>query len=388
MSVLRMGLIVNPLAGMGGVLGLKGSDLTDIRRRANTIGSNDFTHSMKRVQRALSVLEPVAGNLEIVTCKGSMGEQVLLDSSFSYQLLDGLSGTLSTAVDTRVAAKKLCDAPVDVLVFAGGDGTARDVFDAVGTRIPVLGIPAGVKMHSGVFAVSPEGAAEFITELIHGELVGVSLREVRDIDEQAFRLGTVRSRFYGEMYVPGEGRYLQHTKIGGRENVELVAHEIAQWLVEEMQPNETYLIGPGSTTAAIMDAMGLPNTLLGVDVIRDRQLLLRDANEAQLLALLAEETVQARIIVTAIGGQGHVFGRGNQQLSPAVLRRVGTDNIIIVAAKSKLAGLKQRPLLVDTNDHQLDKALCGYHSVTTGYNDHVLYRVETGSEHPSAGMEP
>lgn len=388
MTLLRMGLIVNPLAGMGGVLGLKGSDLADIRRRASTGDSNDLTHSMKRVKRALSVLEPLADKLAIVTCKGSMGEQVLIGTPFSYQLLDESSATLSTAADTRVAAAKLCEAQVDVLVFAGGDGTARDVFDAVGERVPVLGIPAGVKMHSGVFAVSPEGAAEFITDLVQGGLVGVSLREVRDIDEEAFRLGTVRSRFYGEMYVPGEGRYLQHTKIGGRENVELVAHEIAQWIVEEMQPTETYLIGPGSTTAAIMEEIGLPNTLLGVDVIRDRQLLASDANESQLLELLAKDAGELRIIVTAIGGQGHIFGRGNQQLSPQVLRRVGTDNVMIVAAKSKLARLQQRPLLVDTNDRQLDLALCGYHSVITGYNDRVLYRVETGSEQHSAAVEP
>ncbi|MEH6571045.1 MAG: ATP-NAD kinase family protein, partial [Halioglobus sp.] len=348
MTVLRIGLVVNPLAGMGGVLGLKGSDLADIRERAITSGSNDLTHSMKRVKRALSILEPMALKIEIFSCKGSMGEQVLRDTAFSYQLLDGFSESLSTAADTRKAAIKLSETPVDILVFAGGDGTARDIFDAVGERIPVLGIPAGVKMHSGVFAVSPEAAAELIVELVRGELVGVSLREVRDIDEQAFRAGTVRSRFYGEMRVPGAGRYLQHTKIGGRASVELVAHEIAQWLVEEMRPGCIYLIGPGSTTAAVMEEMGLPNTLLGVDVVRDSHLLASDANEAQLLELLTGESGKARIIVTAIGGQGHVFGRGNQQLSPAVLRLVGIDNISIIAAKSKLTQLQQRPLLVDT----------------------------------------
>ena len=388
MTTLRIGLVVNPLAGMGGVLGLKGSDLCVVRERVNTVLSNDLTHSMKRVKRALSVLEPLAHRIEIFSCKGDMGEQVLRGTAFSYQLLDGLTESLSSAADTRMAALKLCETPVDVLVFAGGDGTARDIFDAVGERIPVLGIPAGVKMHSGVFAVSPEAAAELIVELVRGGLVGVSLREVRDIDEQAFRDGTVRSRFYGEMRVPGEGRYLQHTKIGGRESVELVAHEIAQWLAEQMCPGCIYLIGPGSTTAAVMEEMGLPNTLLGVDVVRDSLLLASDANESQLLELLTSESVQARIIVTPIGGQGHVFGRGNQQLSPAVLRLVGTDNISIIATKSKLAQLQQRPLLVDTNDRQLDQALCGYRSVTTGYDDHVLYRLETGTERQGAPVEP
>jgi len=179
------------------------------------------------------------------------------------------------------------------------------------------------------------------------------------------------------MLVPGEGRFLQHTKVGGRESHELVAAEIAAWLVEQMEEGRTYLIGPGSTTAAIMDELGLPNTLLGVDVVRDGALLAGDANEETLLRLLGEMPGEAAIVVTVIGGQGYIFGRGNQQLSPAVIRRVGEQNIILVAAKSKITALDGRPLLVDTNDPVLDRALSGYHSILTGYDDHILYRVAT-----------
>jgi predicted polyphosphate/ATP-dependent NAD kinase len=310
-----------------------------------------------------------------------MGEDAAREAGLDVSLVHDWSARadLTTAADTRAAAKALVEQGADLLVFAGGDGTARDIYDAIGNRFPVLGIPAGVKMHSGVFAVSPEAAGELLVLLARGGLVGMQAREVRDIDEEAFRKGVVRARFYGELRVPGEGRYLQHTKVGGRESHELVAAEIAAWLAETMTPGTTYLIGPGSTTAAVMETLELPNTLLGVDIVRDRQLVASDVDEAGIMAALADAPGDAHIVVTAIGGQGHVFGRGNQQFSPAVIRRVGVENITIVAAKSKITALDGRPLLVDTNDPELDRALAGLREVLTGYDDHILYRVSVGS---------
>jgi predicted polyphosphate/ATP-dependent NAD kinase len=304
-----------------------------------------------------------------------MGSDALRAFDFDLTVLGSVGDGLTSASDTKAAVAQFVAAGVDIILFAGGDGTARDIFDVVGTRYPVLGIPAGVKMHSGVFAVSPEAAGELLRELAEGGLVAVRAQEVRDIDEEAFRSGVVRSRFYGELLVPDEGRYLQHTKTGGREDADLAAADIAAGQVQAMAPGHTYLIGPGSTTAAIMAELGLPNTLLGVDVVRDGALLAADANEERLLQLLAQAPGPASIVVTAIGGQGHVFGRGNQQLSPAVIRAVGLDHIIIVAAKAKIAGLQGRPLLVDTNDAALDLDLCGYRVVNTGYDDHLLYRI-------------
>ena len=281
----------------------------------------------------------------------------------------------AVSISSFLPARALCGRGVDLILFAGGDGTARDIFDEVGGSIPVLGIPAGVKMHSGVFAVSPEAAGELLLQLVRGGLVGLVPREVRDIDEDAFRHDQVRSRFYGELMVPGEGRYLQHTKVGGRESAELVADDIAEWLVERMEAGRTYLVGPGSTTAAIMAKLGLPGTLLGVDVVRDGELLAADADEARLLELLDAARGGASIVVTVIGGQGHIFGRGNQQFSPGVIRRVGLENIIVVAAKSKIAALEGRPLLVDTNDPALDSELCGWRTIVTGFDDRILYRI-------------
>jgi len=371
--LLRIGLIVNPLAGVGGSLGLKGSDDLD----ASQLGHEGLTRSTQRACRALSPLQGHLAEVRFLCWGASMGKAVLDSLGFRAEVLGDYPGEYPSADDSKQAASAMAAAGADIIVFVGGDGTARDMFDALGDSFPVLGIPAGVKMHSGVFAVSPEAAGELLVELVVGGLVGLAPQEVRDIDEQAFRKNIVRSRFYGEMLVPAEGRYLQHTKIGGVESAELVAADIAAWLVETMDDERTYIIGPGSTTAAVMEELGLANTLLGVDVVRGGELLLSDANEQDLLGLLAKTCGEATIVVTVIGGQGHVFGRGNQQISPAVIWAVGVENIEIIAAKSKISALEGRPLLLDTNDPELDLALSGYRTVITGYQDQILYRLST-----------
>jgi predicted polyphosphate/ATP-dependent NAD kinase len=376
-AALHIGLVVNPLAGLGGSLALKGSDGDQMRDLVAQLLPVHRHRAQERAVRALRMLDESGRPIRFTCWAGDMGERALQQLDFDTQVLGSVGTGLTTARDTRMAAAQLVAAGVDIILFAGGDGTARDIYDVVGTRCPVLGIPAGVKMHSGVFAVSPEAAGEVLRQLATGALVGVKAQQVRDIDEVAFRHDVVRSQFYGELLVPCAGQYLQHTKVGGREDPQLAAADIAAWQVQNMEPGHTYLIGPGSTTAAIMQELNLPNTLLGVDVVRDGKLLAADADEECLLRLLAETPGSAHILVTAIGGQGHIFGRGNQQFSPAVIRAVGLDHIRIVAAKSKMAGLEGRPLLVDTNDVALDLAMCGLHTITTGYDDHVLYRVST-----------
>lgn len=374
-AVLHIGLVVNPLAGLGGSLGLKGSDGEVLRERLPTLTADERQRAQLRVQRALAPLVAAGSRIRFSTWAGAMGATALAALGLSHSTLGAAAGDSSEAGDTRLAVAAFRQAGVDLILFAGGDGTARDVFDGVGSNFPVLGIPAGVKMHSGVFAVSPEAAGELLLQLVSGGLVGLVPREVRDIDEDAFRHNRVRSRFHGDMLVPGEGRYLQHTKVGGRESPELVADDIADWLAEHMESDRTYLIGPGTTTAAILQRLGLSNTLLGVDVVRNGTLLASDADEAALLQQLASAPGAASIVATVTGGQGSLFGRGNQQFSPAVIRAVGLDNIVVVAAKSKIAALQGRPLLVDTNDPALDLSLCGWRTVITGYDDRIIYRV-------------
>ena len=285
----------------------------------------------------------------------------------------------------------LVNAGIDLLIFTGGDGTARDIADALSFTttttdglppIPVVGIPAGVKMHSSVYAVSPEAAAELINTLITGGMIKATHGEVRDIDEVAFRQGRVSSRFYGELLIPEVGGFLQHTKNSGREVEELAIDDIAAEVLERTHPDDLLILGPGSTTYAIkkigLTDKTLEPTLLGIDVIKNGELVSKDTNETQLLALLSKEP-NAQIYITAIGGQGHILGRGNQVISPAVIKKVGINRINVVATRSKLAELQGRPLLVDSNDPAIDKSFTGFIEVITGYHDAMLYPVGLAS---------
>ncbi|MCX2981458.1 ATP-NAD kinase [Halieaceae bacterium IMCC14734] len=371
--MLKIGLVINPYAGIGGSVALKGSDGPDVRERALALGAE--LRAPQRCQRALAMLADA--DIHVQCWGGAMGGDICAALGLRHQII-GLPKSADTGPqDTLLAVQALRECELDLLVFGGGDGTARDVLDALGSEseLPVLGIPCGVKMHSGVFAVAPEAAGEILLRLVAAGLVNVQLREVRDIDEAAFRQGQVKSKFYGELLVPEVGSFLQQTKISGVESKELVAAEIAADVVERMQADTLYVIGPGSTTAAITEELGVNGTLLGVDVVIAGQLSGSDVTANELLALLQEWSGPSQILVTAIGGQGHVFGRGNQQLSPAVIREVGVDNIVVVAGKGKIAALSGRPLLVDTNDPELDRELAGYRRILTGYQDAILYPV-------------
>jgi predicted polyphosphate/ATP-dependent NAD kinase len=368
--VLRIGLIINPVAGIGGSTALKGSDGAAVQREAQARGGEGRAAS--RTLRALNRLGDVAGRFRLVAWPGAMGADAAQASGLPFDTVGQLTGAATQAEDTRRAAAELA-ACCDLLLFAGGDGTARDICAEIDGRLPVLGVPAGVKMHSGVFAVSPEAAGDLLRELVRGGLVGLEAAEVRDIDEAAFREGRVRTRHYGEMQVPAQARFMQHVKQAGRESEELVAEDIAAEVVENVDPACLYVLGPGSTLLAVKRALGFEGSLLGVDLYRDGVCLRRDADERGIVEELGSHDGPVRILVTAIGGQGHVFGRGNQQISARVIRAAGVDAVQVLAAKGKLAGLGGRPLLVDTNDPELDRELRGYVRVITGYRDAVLY---------------
>ncbi|MBB3046150.1 putative polyphosphate/ATP-dependent NAD kinase [Litorivivens lipolytica] len=370
-----MGIVVNPLAGLGGPAALKGSDG---EAAASALSAGFEQRSGPRMQRALSVLEPLKERIHVFAFDGPMGAELATD--WELTIVGKARTEPSTAEDSVAAAQALKEAGCDLILFAGGDGTARDIYRALGESVPVLGVPAGVKMHSGVYAVSPESAAEIVAAMVRGEWVDVDTEEVRDIDEVAFREGRVSTRFYGELLVPQLGRYLQATKVSGREVEELAVADIAAEVLELMDEETLYIIGPGSTTAGIMEELGLDNTLLGIDAVCHGQQLGKDLSAHALEALCADHPGEVVIIVTAIGGQGHILGRGNQQITPAVIRRAGPQNLWVVATKTKLTELDSRPLLVDTNDRELDLALEGYVRVITGYRNSVLYRVSCSGD--------
>ncbi len=390
----KLGLIINPIAGMGGKVGLKGTDGANILRRALELGARP--EAPLRAVDALKELSKFKNEIIILTYPGDMGERQARIAGFEPVVLEGASISpgvrnatctmqtsglvwreqFTTARDTQKAAIDMLEAGVDLILFVGGDGTARDVFDAIGTKVPVLGIPAGVKIHSPVYAISPRNAGELAAKFVKGDVTVVKETEVMDLDEDAFRQGRVTAKLYGFLSVPYEEELMQNLKSGTTESEAAALDGIGDRIVEEMEPGVTYIIGPGTTTRTIMEKLGIENTLLGVDVVRDGKLVAADANENKLLEILADDrTGRAKIIVTVIGGQGYVFGRGNQQLSPDVIRKVGKINIIIVATRNKLNALKKRPLLVDTGDDELNKTLSGYVHVLISYDREVMYRI-------------
>jgi predicted polyphosphate/ATP-dependent NAD kinase len=370
----KLGLIVNPVAGLGGTVALKGSDGAQTAARAIELGAEPKANS--RTKAALEVLLPYKERLTIYTVNGDMGELTAKALGFNAEVVYNTSA-ITTPDDTEQAAKVLKDCGVDLVLFAGGDGTARNICHAIEDTVPVLGIPAGCKIHSGVYAITPKAAGRVVEMLVKGELVTLADADVMDIDEDAFRQGTVKAKRYGEMQTPSEVRYMQAVKNGGKETDELVLGDIAAHVVSQMDEDTFYIMGSGSTVEAIMEEMGLENTLLGVDLIKDQTLVAQDLTAAQLLQYTHQQST--KLVITLIGGQGHIFGRGNQQLSPALIRAIGKENIIVVATKTKLQALNGRPLICDTGDGELDDTLTGYIKVTTGFNDHIMYAI--GHQH-------
>jgi predicted polyphosphate/ATP-dependent NAD kinase len=368
----KLGVIVNPVAGIGGRVGLKGSDGAEIQARARALGA--VPRASERAAEALQRLASVE-DLEIVTYPGEMGEDAVRACGFQPTVVGTIEPGATTAQDTRRAASELQRLGIDLLLFAGGDGTARDIYEAVGLDLPVLGIPAGVKIHSAVYAAHPRSAGELAALYLRGRVATLREAEVMDIDEDAFRQNVLSVRLYGYLKIPFRTGHVQSQKVPSTgETASLAA--IAEDVTEKMEEGVLYIIGPGTTTRAIGEELGLDKTLLGVDVVLDRALIAQDANEAQLLDLLEEHSEdKAKIVVTPIGGQGYIFGRGNQQISPTVIERVGRDNLVVVSTPDKLHALGTQPLLVDTGDRSVDEMLSGYLLIVTGYNERAVRRV-------------
>lgn len=374
--MLRVGLLINPYAGIGGPMALKGSDDIDIAQCAA-----EQRVSEQRAQVAIERLRDYQSSMAWLAAPSIMGEQVLTNSGFEVTVVGQIDSHSTSAADTERLAIALVEHGVDVLLFVGGDGTARNMVNALSSQEKysqqlVLGIPAGVKMHSGVYTVSPQAAVSVLELLIQKEPVSTALQEVRDIDEQALREGKLNSRYYGELLVPNDQRYVQQVKNTARQNEEEIQLEIAASIVDDMDHETLYIIGCGTTPQAVMDELGLPNTLLGVDVVMGRELLAMDVTEQALQRLLEQHPFHSvEIIVTAIGGQGHIIGRGNQQISSAILRRAGRQNLRALITPSKLAELDHRSLLMDSGDPELDRDWAGLLTVHIGYQQTVSYRL-------------
>lgn len=368
---MKLGFIVNPIAGMGGKVGLKGTDGTEILQRARELGAEP--EAPKKAIKALEILTPLRDKLRIITCPGDMGENEAVAAGFVPTVVGDRKDDTGPE-DTEQAARHMLNLGVDLLLFAGGDGTARNIYNAIGAKMPALGIPAGVKIHSAVYANHPRSAGEVALKYLQGELETLREAEVMDIDEEAFRQGQVTAELYGYLQVPYERQLVQSLKAGRTEGEEAALDAVADRIIDEMELDVLYIIGPGTSTRPIMDKLDLPNTLLGVDLIKNRRLVASDVSEQEILRHLDGQ--QAKIIVTVIGGQGYIFGRGNQQLSAKVIQKVGKKNIRIIATKNKIVSLRGQPLLVDTGDDEVNAEFNDYMRVVTSYNEEMMYKVQ------------
>jgi predicted polyphosphate/ATP-dependent NAD kinase len=354
----RIGVLLNPIAGMGGRVGLKGTDgqVEAARERGAT------PRAPNRAREALAVLrERVPENeLDLFAYGDPMGATEVREAGFDPTVVGEPGSMETTAEDTRAAVEAFASREADLLLFVGGDGTAVDVAEtlaAIDRDLPVLGVPAGVKVYSAVFAVSPAAAGR-----IAAEFDGTERREVSDLDEDAYRAGEVESELQGVVSVPMAADLQSSKQLAGG-----TVETLAVGFASEIDPETTYVFGPGGTLGTIEETLDIESSPLGVDVWRNGEVLARDAAESEILSRLGDRSV---VVVSPIGGQGFVFGRGNDQLSPAVLER---SDVEIVASRSKLDDIGV--LRVDTGDPAIDEDLRGWHRVRVGRFEHRLVQV-------------
>ena len=366
---LRVGLVVNPFAGLGGPAALRGSDgVADEAIRRGSV-----PQAAHRAIEALRALRPLSDSLMLLTGSGALGAEACAAAELPHRVVYA-SGSPTTSADTAALTTALAGMKPDLLLFAGGDGTARDVAARLAEPLPVLGIPAGVKMYSGVFATTPEAAGNLALQFLRSPARRTRQVEVMDVDEARLRQDEIAPELFGYMASPEDARLLQGKKLRSSPGESVDTEAIAEFVVETMDAYELYLVGPGSTTWSLKQKLSGHGSMLGVDVFRGRKLVARDATASDLERMTVHQN--ARALVTCIGGQGHVFGRGNQQFSARVLTALGLDRVTVLATSRKLATLRGRPFIADVGDAQAAARITGFVKVVTGYRSESYYRCE------------
>jgi len=372
---LKIGFIVNPIAGMGGRVGLKGTN--GVAKQAIALGAKPIASSRAiEFLRKLKTLE-LEKAIKLLTCPSVMGENEAKAAGFRAAILPMRLKSKTTAEDTKTAVKLMFQASVNLIIFVGGDGTARDIFDALqklGDK-PVLGVPSGVKMYSGIFAVDPLEAAEVVKVFIEGEAQVMDF-EVMDADESAIRQDQFSVRLYGFLKGPFVPLRLQGVKQVSPETLD--EHEsqmaVARFIIEDMDKEGTYILGPGTTVKCVADLLGVEKTVLGVDIYQNG-IIIKDVNERKITETI-RDFKNVWIVLSPIGRQGMLFGRGNQQITPDMIRRVGKERVIVAATRSKIQGVEGGFLRVDTGDIEVDEMLRGYIKVATDYREWRLMQVK------------
>lgn len=367
-----IGLIVNPVAGIGGPAGLAGSDGADVQRRAGERGARP--RAAERAVAALAVVALARPDERIVTAAGPMGADAVRAAGLEPIVVWHPRSPTSPS-DTTAAVRAFADVGVELVLFAGGDGTARDVAGGLPSSAVALGIPAGVKMYSPVFAVGPSAAGALAAAWLEERGLPTVEREVLDVDEAQLRRARVEPRLFATIRVPFRPGRTQARKSPTPSDERAAVRLAARGAASRMQPGVRYLLGPGGTMAEVARELGVEKTPLGVDVVLDGRVVVAGASERELLDQVAAGPAQA--IVSIIGGQGFLLGRGNQQLSARVIDAIGDDPVLAVAPEQKLIDLEGRPLLVDTGDPGVDARLAGFVRVVTGPSTTSIYPVHS-----------
>ncbi len=365
---IRLGLIVNPIAGMGGSVGLHGTD-GDTYLQAAALGAVPIAH--RRAGRAVRFLADAIPGLPVIAGAGSMGEDTARQAGLLPAVVP-IQSDPTTSSDTRAVAARMVEEGVGLIAFAGGDGTARDIVDVVSTEVPVVGIPTGVKMHSAVFGNTPEAAGAMAARyLATPDQVPLTQREVLDAGDEPGRVAG-----FSVASVPFVRDHLQPGKAITAPGDDANLDQLCKKLADRMMPDQIYVLGPGTTVARILDHLDLEGTLAGVDVVRDRRIIAPNVTATALVDLLAPGT-PATIYLGVIGGQGFLLGRGNQQISPEAINRVGEENVIILAGEEKLRFLDPPVLRVDTGVETTRPVMLGYRRVHTAPGRSTVMKVVT-----------
>ena len=371
-----VGIIVNPDAGLGGKLGFKGSDGRAEQARREGAVDRSGPRMAETFQRYIEIANE---DVEFVTCEGRMGSNWLSNYGGKISIIDGAEP--STFRDTKSAVEKMTDMGIDLLLYSGGDGTTRDIISALKDiqkeEIPLIGVPSGVKMHSGCFAASPQAAAEVLHSWICGDLL-VSSTEVMDLDEEAYLKGQWKVKLYAEAMTPSAPRWMQGAKqrvqaADESEIIEGIAEHIGEMMEED--PNLMIIWGSGGTLRRMAKHLGIDKTVLGIDIIMGGGILSEDVNERELLDNLSSHDGKSIILLSPMGGQGFLIGRGNLQISPEVILQVGIDGILGIATPAKL--LTINALRIDSGDNQLDDDFRAkkYLKVLQGYRTTRLLKI-------------
>ena len=363
---LKLGLIINPIAGMGGKTGLKGSDGSNTLKKALSLGAK--RESANRAEQALLPLKFLSKKFTLITCSGEMGQKSCNRIGLKTDFIINIDTKDTTRIDTINAVKKMVQKKVSLILFSGGDGTACDVFNSLQDKTPILGIPAGVKMHSSVFGTSPNAVGSLVSRIILNQLdqFPICSAEIMDLDEDMRRCDQIRTKLIGYATIPSDKFLIQNPKSYVQLNDEDSIEGIAEYLEKQLNNEATYIVGPGRTTQKFLERIGISGTLLGVDVLK--------VNYRQLDLLSRDGLLY--IISGIIGGQGFLFGRGNQQITAEKIRRVQRENIIVVASTKKIFELPRQCILIDTGNKKLDNELAGYLKVQTDKNLTFVIKVE------------